>query len=77
MPSWTVPMFSNRLASSHMIQCAMPLSLSAIAVAAASAPTPTCPCVHNHNATPVVEATSAMLSTWFAISNALTRRICA
>ena len=50
MPSCTVPMFSNRLASSHMIQCAMPFSRSAIAVAAATAPTPTWPFVHSHSA---------------------------
>ena len=43
MPSCTVPMCSNSVDTSHMIQCEMPFRRSAIAVAAATAPMPTWP----------------------------------
>jgi hypothetical protein len=75
MPSCTVPMFSNRLVISHMIQCDMPCSRSAIAVAAATAPTPTVPCDQSQRAVPAMPAVRPMLSVWLTISKALTRRI--
>ena len=76
MPSCTVPMCSNRLAISHMIQCEMPFSRSAIAVAAATAPMPTSPRVHSHKVAPAVLAIRAIDSTWLTTSKPLTKRIC-
>ena len=76
MPSCTVPMCSNRLAISHMIQCEMPFSRSAIAVAAATAPMPTWPCVHSQTVMPAVEAIRPIDSAWLTISKPLISRIC-
>ena len=53
IPSFTVPMFSNKRADSHIIQRERPFTRNAIAVAVATAPTPTWPFCHN--TTPKIE----------------------
>ena len=49
IPSFTVPIFSNRRAASHIIQRERLFTLKAIAIAVAIAPTPALPLLHNHN----------------------------
>ena len=75
IPSFTVPMFSNKRADSHMMYCDKPFTRNAIAVAVAIAPTPTCPCCHSHTPKAVVDKVSDVFTIKQLMSKVVAKRI--
>ena len=62
MPSWMTPIFSNRWATSHMIQCDMPCMRMTSPTVKASAPAVTAPPVHSQMPRPAIDTSSSALS---------------